>query len=401
MSQAWVEKYVPKTTDQIVGQEEAIKKVSAFIDNYKQQKKKALLLYGPPGCGKTSLAYALSAQKNLELIELNASDFRKPEQIENILGAASKQMSLFAKGKVILVDEIDGISGTKDRGGIPALIKMIKGSAFPVICIANDAYNDKLKTLRKEAELIEMHPIGISQGSKVLEEIARKEQIAFDSTQLQSIMRRSGGDLRAAINDLQISAALGSLERKDMDALSDREHEESLPQALVRVFKTTDPQVALGAFDNVTEDHNEIMLWIDHNLPQEYTKPEDLARAYDYLSRADIMNRRIRRWQHWRFLVYIYAYLSAGIAVSKEEKYRTFTKYKPTMRLLRIWQVNMKNAKRKSIAQKLAEHTHCSSKEAFEHVAYFKAAGNTKLIDQLTQELELDDGEVAWLRKER
>lgn len=399
MSASWVEKYRPKTPEQMVGRDEVTAKLANFIDNFKSQTKKAILLYGPPGCGKTTSIYAIGRQRDLEIIELNASDFRKPDQIESILGAASQQMSLFAKGKLILVDEIDGISGTKDRGGIPALIKMIKKSAFPVICTANDAYHDKLKALRKEVGLIEVEPVKIDEGAALLKKIVEEEKLSFDEAQLASIVRRTGGDLRAAINDLQISAALGSLERDDLDSLSVRETEESMPNAMVRVLKTTDPEIALGAFDKVNVDHNEVMLWMDHNMPQEYTNPKDLVRAYDYLSKANIMDRRIKRWQHWRFLSYIYEYLTAGIAVSKDEKYKTFVQYKPTMRLLRIWQANMKNAKRKSIASKLAAKTHCSSKEAFKHVAYFKAMGKTSQMQKIAQDLDLDEGEIAWLKK--
>ena len=69
----------------------------------------------------------------------------------------------------------------------------------------------------------------------------------------------------------------------------------------LRFYKSTDPNVAITAFENVEEKLDQQLLWIDENLPKEYTKPEDLAKAYDKLSKADVFNRRIRRWQHYRF----------------------------------------------------------------------------------------------------
>ena len=105
------------------------------------------------------------------------------------------------------------------------------------------------------------------------------------------------------------------------------------------------------------------MLWLDANLPEEYARPEDLARAYDALSKADVFQRRIRRWQHWRFLVYINALLTAGVAVAKDKKYEKFVQYKPTGRLLKIWWANQKSMKKKAIAEKIAHKTHSSKKD--------------------------------------
>ena len=109
-----------------------------------------------------------------------------------------------------------------------------------------------------------------------------------------------------------------------------------MKDALLKVFKTTDPFVALSAFDNVNEDFDKRFLWIDENLPREYKDPKSLARAYDALSKADVFRGRIRRWQHWRFLVYIRAYLTAGVAVSKDEKYKKMVQYARSTRPLKI-----------------------------------------------------------------
>ena len=138
------------------------------------------------------------------------------------------------------------------------------------------------------------------------------------------------------------------------------------------------------------------------NLPEEYQKPEDLARAYDCLSRADVFNGRIRRWQHWRFLVYVNALISAGVAVAKDEKYKSFTSYKPTTRILKLWRANMKYQKRKSIASKIADKTHTSSKRALQDTLPYLSIifrKNKKLAGQLAQEFELDKDEVEWLKK--
>src|SRR3989344_5102025 len=120
MAKSWVEKYAPKKISQIIGQDSCIEKLRENIKNFKA-KRKAAIIYGPSGCGKTIAVHALANELNLELIEVNASDTRNKEQIEQIVGNASKQRSLFFSSKIILLDEIDGLSGSQDRGGISAI----------------------------------------------------------------------------------------------------------------------------------------------------------------------------------------------------------------------------------------------------------------------------------------
>src|SRR3989338_2554395 len=108
MPEAWTKRYAPKNSSEVVGQEKALISLKSFISGYKKARKKAMILYGPPGCGKTSSVYAVASELNLKVIEINASDCRNKDAISTIIGAASKQMSLFARGKLILVDEIYG-----------------------------------------------------------------------------------------------------------------------------------------------------------------------------------------------------------------------------------------------------------------------------------------------------
>ena len=402
-SQVWTMKYLPKKLADVEGQDSQREQVRKFVQDYKRQKKKSMLIYGAPGCGKTSAVYALANELGLEVFELNASDFRNKDAIERILGSAIKQRSLFGRGKVILVDELDGVSGTKDRGGMPALIKLLKESVFPVVLVANDPFIKKFSALRKTAVLVEFNSLSFNSVFNVLQKIADKEEINYDEMALKSVARRIGGDLRAGINDLQIlTMGRKSLSMENLEVLSDRERKEEITDALTKIFKTTDPKIAINAFDHVPEDLDKCYMWVDENLPKEYEKPEDLARAYYYLARADVMNRRIRRWQHWRFLVYINSFISAGVAVSKDEKYRKVVAYKQSERPLKIYLANMKYNKRKNIAAKIARKIHASAKEVIKDtLPYVKVmVKNDKQNSQaIVDYFDLDPDEVAWLKR--
>lgn len=397
MQELFVKKYLPKVLKDVRGQDKAVSDIASFIKN---RKKPCAILYGPTGSGKTSAVYALANELDLEILEVNASDFRNAEGMQSIVGSAAKQMSLFSKGKIILVDEIDGLSGTKDRGGIPELIRVIEETKFPVICTAVDVFDSKFSPLRKKSQMIEFEKMNADSMFDILKNICVKEGIKHDDDSLKQLARQSGGDVRAAITDLQILTPYGELIKEDVAALSSRNKQESIPQALVKVFKTTDMNIALNAYENIDENLDQVMLWVDENIPYEYKKPKDLAEAYHFVSQADLFNRRIRRWQHWRFLVYINAFLSGGIASSKDEKYKEFVQYKPTMRILKLWMANQKYAKRKAIAEKIHTKMHASVKETVKSVVpYFQVIfkQNKELGSKIAHELDLDEEEVEWL----
>ena len=400
--QPLIKKYTPKSTSEILGQDEAINQLKDFVVNFKKQKKKAALLYGPSGCGKTASVCAIANELGLELLEINASDYRNKEQIDQRVGSATQQMSLFFRGKLILVDEIDGLSGTKDRGGASEIANLIQKSAFPILMTANNPWDNKFSSLRKKTVMVQFNPLETESIYKVLKNICDKEGIRYEESALKALALRSAGDLRGSIIDLQtISLVNKTLDRSSLDELGDRNKVESVLNALLKIFKTTDPKIAIESFDNVQEDLDQCFLWVDENLPHEYTKQADLARAYDHLSRADVFRGRIKRWQHWRFLVYQNALLSAGVAVSKDEKYKKFVQYKPTGRILKLWWAKQKNMKKKEIAGKIAKRTHTSTKQIMKDFEYFRQIfkNNKEMANQLTDELELDKEEIDWLRK--
>ncbi len=393
--------YIPKSTKEILGQDESILRLKKFIINYKDEKKRAALIYGPSGTGKTISVHVIASELGYELIEVNASDFRNAHQINEKVGNALKQRSLFATGKIILIDEIDGLSGHEDRGGVQAITKVMQDSVYPIIMTATNPFDNKFSSLRSKSNLLEFKPIDYLFVFEILKQICKIEKIKHNESDLKILSRRAGGDARAAISDLfSLSSTAEGISKAAIDGLSDRLRKESIMSALNKIFKSTDLKLAISAFDNVDEDIDQQFLWIDENLPKEYLAPLDLSMAYDMISKADVFSRRIRRWQHYRFLVYINAFLTAGIAASKSQRPKGLVEYKPTGRLLKIWWANQKAAKKKGIAEKIASKTHSSTKEVLNRLVPYLLLmfRNKSTADNLIREFDLSEEEIEWIR---
>jgi len=385
----FTKKYAPKSSKEIIGQDSAISKLRSGIEN-----SKSMLVHGPTGVGKTSSVYAIAKELNYEVVEVNSSDFRTKDKIQNIIGNAVKQQSLFSKCKIILIDDIDGLSGRSDRGGVQAIQAVLPESSFPIIITSNDPWGSKFNTLRRKCEMVEFPTLNYLSIKNQLKIICEKESIGYEEELLKSIARQSGGDMRSAINDLQNLSILYN-EVKDVEDLSSRDKKESILNALRIIFKSSDANTAVQAFNNVDSDLKECYMWIDENLPKEY-EGQDLAKAYDYLSKADVFYGRIRRWQYWRYLVYFNTLITAGVAVSKTEKRPGFISYKRSSRILKMWQAKMRNSKKKAIAEKIALKCHVSNKKAYKDILpYIRIM--IKKYPAISTEFNFSDEEKDWL----
>jgi len=381
------EKYRASCFADVRGQDIAIDEIRLFFKKFPF--KKALLLHGPAGTGKTSLAHALAQEEDLEILELNASDLRNRAKLEEILKPATQQKSLFGKkGKVILVDEVDGIS--VDRGGLPELLALIEKTNFPMIITANNIWKQKFSLLRRKTLLVKLREISYDITLSILKKISEKEKKKVTEDVLKTIAAKARGDIRAALNDLQTVLDV-EIKVEDID---EREKEEDIFHVLRKVFKNqSDPDIT-RVYDNVDMPIDDIFLWVEENIPYEY-KGEELAKAYDALSVADVFRGRIYRQQHWRFLVYENFLLSAGISLAsnKPRSLKDFTVYQRPKRILKIWLQNQKYAKKKSIAAKFAKKVHIGKKRAMREFFLLPLILNS----QARKDLNLSEDEIKFL----
>ncbi|MBI2005355.1 MAG: replication factor C large subunit [Candidatus Aenigmarchaeota archaeon] len=358
----WVNKYKPKNLTEYVGQKEAVENFLEWINDWKQGK--GLLFHGPPGTGKTCLIEAFSTERNYEFIEMNASDFRDRKQIEEILGQSMKQASLFGRKKIFLIDEIDGLAGRQDLGGVGAIIKIIKESRFPVVLTCNNPYDQKLRTLREYCQLIQFKKFSVFDIEKKLKQIADDEKIKIDKEILRQFAKRGEGDLRASIIDLQsLSHGKKEIAQDDLEILGVREKEQSIFNALMMIFKTKSALAAKLAINNVDKDPEDIFWWIENNIVNEYEDPEEIARAYNILSKADLFRQRIKSRQNWKFLAYMIDLMTGGVATAKKEMYRKFTRYQYPSNLIVLGGSKFERKEEKEKLLELSQQLHCSTRK--------------------------------------
>ncbi len=294
---AWTEKYRPNTTSLVLGNEEAVEVFRAWLKQWTLKKKpaKACLLVGPPGVGKTTLARAGANDFHFRVVEMNASDIRTEKAIQNLLLPARTSTTLdhfsaHSRGNLILMDEVDGVFGREDRGGLGAILSIIKKSPVPIVLTANNIDNERFDDLKKACVVTQLVEIRPRLLVALINHILGQEKRSVSVELVKRVARESFGDIRSAINDIQTIATSG-MTRTRPSRTRELDEKETLRGLLahrgVREARRVLNETEIPLY------RDELLLLIHDLLPYLYTTPSKLVKAYDSLSRADIGYGRV------------------------------------------------------------------------------------------------------------
>lgn len=328
MKALWTEQYRPRSLSEIKGQDAAISAMRQWANSWdrRRPKKKALLLHGPAGIGKTTAALALGNDMGWDALEINASDKRSQLSLEEIVKTSRTRYNLLTGPglRLYVIDEVDGLSGNSDRGGVNAISQMISQSANPIILVCNDYYSPKLRTLRRVSKGVQFSKPGKASVQSVLSEICRREGIRPDLLALNHISEKADGDIRSAVNDLEAISMSGSISREDLKVPSNRKTDTHIYRVLDLIFEGAPESVHEARDLDMRPD--QLLDWIAENAHLKFSKREDRARAYEVISTADIYLSRVHRRMHWGFWGYATDMMTRGLGSLAEMQFPHYTR---------------------------------------------------------------------------
>lgn len=248
---SFVDRYKPTTIKQIIGQQgptghaqKLLNWLTKWHDNNEGKQKhvkpspwakdndgkafKAALLSGPPGVGKTTTAHLVASEVLFDIVEFNASDTRSKKLLKEEVSSLLSNKSLagylngtetkMSKRHVLIMDEVDGMAGNEDRGGVAELIALIKDSRIPVICMCNDRNHPKIRSLANHCFDLRFNKPSVVQIRGAMMSVCFKEGIKLETGAMDEIISGTGNDIRQTLNHLALYSASKDVTLNAIDA---------------------------------------------------------------------------------------------------------------------------------------------------------------------------------------
>jgi replication factor C large subunit len=297
---------------------------------------------GPPGTGKTTLAHTLARQLDYDVIEMNASDIRNKEALQaRITPIFQNTANLMGKKIMLFLDEVDGISGREDTGGLDTLINLIKEPTVPVIMAANKK-SLKIMKLAKACKIVEFSPVPPRLLLLFLDHVLQTEGVKLGSDDKVSVINNSRGDIRSLLNSAQSRVAgYSTVSNKDMvdvdiaDAINGYFNADTLGQAMQFIIRADasypDPRYRLISPE---ERRKDMLAALFSSIVSSEMEQHDLASLLDVLSRADMIVGRANASRQWHLLKYVNSLIATGLykkSRQKDIKYHQYSMPWPVM----------------------------------------------------------------------
>ncbi|SCU89698.1 LANO_0D06040g1_1 [Lachancea nothofagi CBS 11611] len=206
------------------------------LDPLQRPHKKILLINGPPGIGKTSVAHVVAKQAGYSIMEINASDERAGPRVKDRVHNALFSNTLDERPVCLIADEIDGsiesgfvkvlvdiinndfkatqrlLSGAPIKSKGKRQRKKAQGQIMtrPIITICNNVYASALEKLRPHCEIITFQRPSENAIVERLFHVCHKERLHMDKKRLKELTENFQGDVRSCLNNMQFLATLAS-----------------------------------------------------------------------------------------------------------------------------------------------------------------------------------------------
>ena len=293
----WSDKHRPQSISDMIGNEEARTVLVEWFAKWKKGTK-PILLVGPPGIGKTTIANLSGKQFGYDMISLNASDVRSKSRIFEVLNPVLGNISVLGS-PMIFVDEVDGIHGRADFGGAEALIKILKEPTVPIVLAANSDTSTKMKNIKKATKTIYFRPLPPRLLRLHLENILKMEDEKLSPGLLIKIIADSRGDIRSMINSAQaLVGGFNPQTEKSFEILD-------VESGVNAFFKANSLDEARSVIYSMAIDPREKINAFYSSIITSNLSQQDMAKMLEVISEADMLYGKIFKTQEWRLLRYL------------------------------------------------------------------------------------------------
>ena len=344
----WSEKYRPQRFTDLLGNEDSRKFFLGWFEKWKKGTK-PLLLVGPPGIGKTTLANLAGKNFGYDMISLNGSELRNKKNIQEILQPVLGNQTVLGK-PMIFIDEVDGVHGRSDYGGVEALINILKEPTVPIILAANNDSSDKMKKIKKVVKTISLRPLPPRLLRLYLNMVLEKENANINPGRLFKLVSESNGDIRSMLNSAQ--ALVTGFEPSTERTFESLDVEEGINA----FYKAQSIDEARAVLYSMRIDPREKISAFYSSIITSNISNSEMEKFLQVISEADMLYGRIMKTQEWRLLRYLDSIL---LGLYKKDIAVRYSRYNLSWQVLN--RLRWDGSKFKSISSNFSKQLHISS----------------------------------------
>lgn len=254
----------PRNLAEFVGQEHIVGKGRLFERVISQDRLNSLILFGPPGTGKSALAHVIKEQTKSSFESLNAV-ISQVKDIRRAIGEAKNLLESCEQRTILFIDEIHRFNRAQQDALLPATEE---GTVILIGTTTHNPYFYIIPPIISRAQIYELYPLKGDDLLKILNNALNDKErgfgeksVAVEQEAMEHIIEYSGGDARRALNALEIAVLTTApdeegIVRVDLDAASDSiqkrpllydredDHYDTI-SAFIKSMRGTDPDATL------------------------------------------------------------------------------------------------------------------------------------------------------------
>ncbi|GIO58484.1 replication-associated recombination protein A [Paenibacillus cineris] len=254
----------PTTLDEYIGQEHIVGPGKLLRRAIEADQVSSILLYGPPGCGKTTLAHIISQHTQADFVRLNAVD-ASVKDVREVIDQAQTNKSMYGTKTILFLDEVHRFNSSRQDALLPAVEK---GTIIFIGATTENPFHYVNGALMSRSTLFQLHPLTKEHSMLAMKRALQDPDkglgfmnLKVDEEALDHIATMANGDIRRALNALELAALTTPPEADGTVHITLEVAEESIRRPIVRADESTQYDVLSAFHKSIRGSSDAALFW--------------------------------------------------------------------------------------------------------------------------------------------
>ncbi|CAM4367966.1 replication-associated recombination protein A [Paenibacillus tarimensis] len=254
----------PETLDDYIGQAHIVGPGKLLRRAIEGDQVSSILLYGPPGCGKTTLAHIISKKTEGDFIKLNAVD-ASVKDVREVIDRAKTTKSMYGRKTILFLDEVHRFNTSRQDALLPAVEQ---GIIIFIGATTENPFHHVNGALLSRSTLFQLEPLTEEHAMEAMRRALKDKdrglgfmKLTADDEALAHIASMAGGDIRRALNALELAAVTTPSQPDGSVHINLEVAEESIRKPTMKADESTQYDVLSAFHKSIRGSSDAALFW--------------------------------------------------------------------------------------------------------------------------------------------